>query len=157
MTDIFDKNLPEHLSREEFLKDYEELLARYGATDTRVAELFHVAAEKGFPMFDTPRAILSRVAGADVFPLKARAVAEYLKNRPAIMAVKNIDGVVNTFLPFQLAGVLCLAAAATGEEPGVEDFPVRDGSDIAFCSKYTYLWCYGQKAYESLKEGGTIK
>ena len=158
MSDIFEKSLPAHLSREEFLQDYETLLSRYGKSDTRIAELFHDAGVAGFQMFDTPRAILNRDrSDTPAYPLKAAVVSEYLKKRPAIMMVKNIDGKINTFLPFQLAGILCLVHNATGEEPVVDDFPVRDGADIEFCSKYAYLWCYGEKAYESLKEGGATK
>lgn len=157
MSMLFETSLPVHLSREEFLVSYAKLLQRYGKSDTRIAALFHEAGQKKFPLYDVPHAILCRDVVEQSYPLKARDVSEYLKSHPAIQMVKTIDGNVNTFLPFQFAGVLCLVNLATGEEPEVQDFGLREGKDIDLCAQFAYLHCYGREAFNQEKEGGTLR
>lgn len=155
---VFGKPLPISRTREQFEEDYGNLLKAYGTSSKLVAKLFNEAAKCNFPVMDVPCAILSRALASDNRErLLLREVNEFLKHRPAIMACRYIDGGVNTFRPYQLAGILCLVAGATGEEPLVEDYPIQDGADMDTIEKFAYLWCYAPDAYKTTVGGGETR
>lgn len=155
---MYNHNGPKHRTMEEFEQDYAQLLKQYGKTSRKIAAMFQEEYNKGTCIEDVPYVILQ--AGVKEEPgdhLLARHVNAYMKAHPAIMESRYLGGNVNTFIPFQLAGILCLVQDATGKEPEIADYPIRDVEDLETISKFAYLWCYSPTAYKSLVGGGENK
>ena len=159
MNDIFVNAPTLNRSQAQFEQDYEQLLTTYGKSSKVIASMFRQAYTYNIPVRDVPAIISERFYATkeQVGNLTAKEVGDFLKEHPAIMATSHINGKVNTFLPFQLAGVACLVKGARGEEPEVDEFPIKDGKDIEIISRLAYLWCYSPSAYKEVLEGGEIK
>ncbi len=138
---------------DEWESQYNKCVERYGKHSRELACLFAAAGKMNYPLEYVPSAILnyaSIVGDASADAIKARDVNEYLKSHPALMSLRYVDGKVDTFRPFQMAGVAYTVCMATGEEPAVSDFPIRDGSDVDAIVHATYLWCYSPTAYKDI-------
>ena len=159
MNDIFVNAPTLNRTAAQFEQDYEQLLTTYGKSSKVIASLFRKAYTFNIPVMDVPAIINERFYALDsqLDNMTAKEVGNFLKEHPAIMATRYVDGKINTFLPYQLAGVACLVKGARNEEPEVDEFPIREGRDIETISKLAYLWCYSPSAYKEVLEGGEIK
>ncbi len=142
---------------------YENCVDTFGQHSKELAGLFAAAGRMNYPIHLVPAAIMvnaSRMINWKTDAVLARDVSEFLKNRPALMQLRYVDGGIDTFRPFVLAGTAYLIQQATGEEPTVDMFPVREGNDIFTLDKSVYLLCYGPNAAKELVayyEGGGVK